>query len=188
MKGIVLITSVLWLVACTTKPREAEQSSRDSLTIDDSEATISIAPADTMKLVIEEESYDSLADSVGLDLEGAETAILFLNDYVNPKPGSKGWFYGPLLTENFKQAYRDLVAEAKRIDPELGLGFDPVLAAQDNPSAFFIKTFSKSGYVTAEGVDWPGFDVTVRLIRSDSIWMVEAAGVINIPRKKQAPR
>lgn len=185
--GIVSISFVFLLSTCTPKPQESQQSIADSLTIENPEGVIAVVPADSTQLITEEQE-DSLADSVGLDYEGAQTAVLFLNEYVKPPPGGKGWFYSPLLTDSFKKAYKDLIGEAERNDPEYGLGFDPILCAQDEPSAFSVKTFSKSGYVTVQGVDWPSFTVTVRLIRQDSIWLVEGSGVINIPKEKQAAR
>lgn len=175
---------VILLVACTTKTPEAQQPAIDSLTTENPESVIPVAPADSTSLFAIEESYDSLADSVGLDREGAQTAILFLNEYVHPTPGGKGWLYSPYLTDNFKQAYQDLVNKYKGDY----LDFDPILDAQDQPSAFSVKTFSKSGYVTAHGVDWPSFLVTVRLVRQDTTWLVEGSGVINIPSEKRAAR
>ncbi len=42
------------------------------------------------------------------------------------------------LTENFIDRYTQLMQQAYQDDPELGLGFDPILNAQDNPG---IQTF-----------------------------------------------
>jgi len=39
----------------------------------------------------------------------------------------------PLLTAQFKTAYFELLKKARKADPELGLGYDPIISGQDAP-------------------------------------------------------
>lgn len=85
------------------------------------------------------------------------------------------------------QAHRSLLDSARRADPELGLGFDPILDAQDNPDSGFLSgAVDPAGYVRVNGPD--GFAVTVRLEPQDSRCRVTGAGRLRIPSDKRAPR
>jgi len=130
---------------------------------------------------------------------GAKNAAgRFMNAYVKQilamehkhKKGSIGqWLHANReLTESFKKSYQDLVDSAKRDDPELGLDFDPVVDAQDFPDkGFIVESCDASGFVTVRGVGWETFKVTVKVVNASG-WRVDGAGVINIPRDKQASK
>lgn len=91
------------------------------------------------------------------------------------------------VSETFKSELRTLQEEAKRENPEYGLGFDPILDAQDSPSKFKIE--SKNGdYLIVKGVDWPDFRLTLKLTFNGERWLVDGAGVINVPNDKQIER
>ena len=125
----------------------------------------------------------------------ADIAVKFLNDYVSyldlkssNKDLSKWIEYYPLLTKNFKISYRKIVEDAEKNDPEVGLEFDPILDAQDNPSGFVLKKIDQNGFLTLQGKDWLDFMVTVKLISAGNKCLVDGAGIINIPKDKQAKR
>ena len=49
----------------------------------------------------------------------------------------------PQLSPGFKKAYATLVAKAWKDNPELGLGYDPIVCGQDFPDAgFAVKTIA----------------------------------------------
>lgn len=87
------------------------------------------------------------------------------------------------ITNNFKHTYDTLITNARKEDPEMGLGVDPIFNAQDFPDSGFVlsKCNNNSQYVELKGKDWPEFKVTVKLIKVDDKWLVDGAGLINIP-------
>lgn len=125
-------------------------------------------------------------------------ALQFINDYAAfCEPGSKqklsdkNWIqHNPLLTKNFKDRYKAILDSAKLIDPELGLGFDPIFDAQDFPDKGFsiLKTDAPGNYVTVVGTDWKEFELVLKLAFINNKWLVDGAGIINIPKDKQAKR
>jgi hypothetical protein len=124
---------------------------------------------------------------------GISVALTFINDYVKhcDNKGSESktteWIEGnKLVTKEFKKAYRDLIDEGKKKEPELGLGFDPIFNAQDYPEKGFEFLKSDNGeYVTVRGKDWPTFTTVIRIRLTGDRWMVDGAGIINMPQHKQ---
>lgn len=130
----------------------------------------------------------------------AESAKSFINEYkifcdnaykVKPKVTDIQWIQkNTKVTDNFKKAHKKLILDARKKDPEMGLDFDPIFDAQDYPDEGF-KLFAcsdQSDYVTLNGVDWEVFRVVVKVIKTDKGWLVDGAGVINIPKNKRAKR
>ncbi|MEA5097662.1 MAG: hypothetical protein VB032_03915, partial [Burkholderiaceae bacterium] len=80
-------------------------------------------------------------------------------------------------------AYKKIIADAFKNDPEMGLGADPIFDAQDYPDQGFkvLSCNEKSNYVTLQGVDWQDFRVVVKTIKTEKGWLVDGAGIINIP-------
>jgi len=124
-------------------------------------------------------------------------ALSFINDYTKfcAKPGQLSktgdWIRNNLLlTDNFKNRYKNLLDSAQKKDPELGLGFDPIFDAQDFPEKGFsiLKADTLSGYVTVVGNDWKEFELVLKLGQENDKWLVDGAGVINIADAKRAKR
>ena|SRR5689334_17175517 len=124
-------------------------------------------------------------------------ALKFINDYTNfctkadRRVTDSEWIkQNPLLTNNFKNRYEFLLDSAKMKDPELGLDSDPVFDAQDFPEKGFsilnIDTLNK--YVTVSGNDWKEFELVLKLEQENNKWLVDGAGIINIPADKRAKR
>lgn len=121
-------------------------------------------------------------------------AIKFINDYVDAI--NKGdvnvdldqWLDSRSdVTKAFKNSLRTMLEDAYREDPEMGLGFDPILDAQDLPSAF--ETEREDGeYLIVRGTDWPDFLLTLKLAQEDGKWLVDGSGVVNIPASQQSKR
>jgi hypothetical protein len=96
----------------------------------------------------------------------------------------------PSLTEGFKTAHKQLLETARKNEPEVGLGFDPIVDAQDFPDKGFAisKTDTLNGYVTVSGVDSPDFEVVLKVVQQNNRSLVDGAGVINIPEEKRPKR
>ena len=93
-----------------------------------------------------------------------------------------------LVTSDFIDSYREIIEKAYEDDPELGLGFDPILDAQDSPDRGFTIEAVDGKYVTLAGVDWTSFKVRVKLAKEGGITKVDGAGIINISEEKQIKR
>jgi hypothetical protein len=122
-------------------------------------------------------------------------ALQFINDYSDfcskKQSSDNDWIKkNRLLTDNFKTAYKNLLDSAIKLDPEMGLGFDPIFDAQDYPDQGFeiVSCDNKSGFVTLKGKDWPEFVLIIRIVYQDNKWLVDGSGVINIPENERAKR
>jgi hypothetical protein len=130
--------------------------------------------------------------------QNAAIANQFINSYIKynnavyqqkTKQTVLEWLHtNKTITQNFTQSYQQLVAQAEKEDPELGLDFDPILDAQDYPEqgVKIVNCEAQSGFVTLAGKDkeWESFKVVVNVLNK----RVDGAGVINIPKDKQASR
>ncbi len=96
-----------------------------------------------------------------------------------------------LLSISFKKSYKGLVDAAKKEDPELGLDFDPIFDAQDFPeNGFELASVDDDQYITVKAKDpnWAGFTIKIKVVYQQNKWLVDGAGVINIPENKRAKR
>lgn len=118
-------------------------------------------------------------------------ALQFINEYVayqsnlTDSSNTQEWIQNhSLLSDNFKKSYKELMDNAAKNDPEIGLGFDPIFNAQDFPDKGFAvaKTDSVSGTVLVKGVDWDDFNVSLKVISEKGKSMVDGAGVVNSPK------
>lgn len=117
-------------------------------------------------------------------------AVRFINEYIvsfgQQTDLSKWLKQSGMVTDRFISEYNKMVEEAWKEDPEMGLGFDPVLSAQDYPEKVEIESFDpETGYVIVRGVSWKEFRVILRIVPSGDKWLVDGSGVINIPSDKQ---
>lgn len=114
-------------------------------------------------------------------------ALEFITQYISQNPDAEGIKNNKLLSENFKTSYFNLIDSARKADPELGLGFDPIIDAQDTPeNGFEIAAIdSASGFVTLSAKGNPEYQLIVKVILSNSKSLVEGSGVINIPSIKR---
>jgi hypothetical protein len=124
-------------------------------------------------------------------------ALNFINDYVkfsttpNQAPATSEWIkQNSLLTGNFKSRYKNLLDSAQKKDPESGLGSDPIFDAQDFPEKGFsiLKVDTPNRYVTVAGNDWKEFELVLKVGQENNKWLVDGAGVINVPEDKRAKR
>ena len=117
--------------------------------------------------------------------------IRYNNDVLNQKTTQTAaqWIqHNENVTGDFKKSYQELVARAEKQDPELGLDFDPILNAQDYPEQGFEIAQCEENLVTlvGKGKEWQNFKVAVEILNTERGWLINGAGVINIPKNKQA--
>lgn len=134
------------------------------------------------------------SSSVELD---SQVAVDFMNSYIdNWNKMAKAvemvkWTEAsPLATLNLKNALKKMVADAKREDPEMGLGFDPLFDAQDYPDeGVVLASFDKeTGVALLKGVNWDTYEVAVKLVVENDKVLVDGCGVVNMPKNLRATR
>lgn len=126
-----------------------------------------------------------------------DNALIFINGYVensskmNNALGAIDWVNSnSLTTSRFKVELKRIIDDALKQDPELGLGTDPILDAQDNPSeGFELESFDdKTNYLIVKGKDWPKFKLTMKVVEEKGNWLVDGCGMVNIPKDIRAER
>ena len=126
-----------------------------------------------------------------------KVALQFINDYADfcepksPPSIDTTWIErNPLLTENFKTCYKNLLDSAEKSDPELGLDYDPIFYAQDFDDKGFLilSADTASGYVTVIGKEWKEFTLVMKVVYQNNKWLVDGSGIINIPDNKRPNR
>lgn len=125
------------------------------------------------------------------------TALTFINSYItdcNKMSESLGYLKfvesSKLTTKEFKKELKKTVAAALKKDPEIGLGFDPILDSQDYPEdGFEFKNFNKkTNLVVVKGKNWPDFELTLKVILVNNKWLIDGCGIINIPKNQRSKR
>jgi hypothetical protein len=86
--------------------------------------------------------------------------------------------------------YKNLLDSGQKKDPELGLNSDPIFDSQDFPEKGFsiLNADTLNGYVTVVGNDWKEFQLVLKIKQEHNKWLVDGAGLINIPEEKRAKR
>ena len=123
-----------------------------------------------------------------------DVAIQFINDYIIFLNNSKSevevinWLATRNdLSNRFKEQVIEMLTEAYDENPLFGLGFDPIFDAQDHPEKFELES-TESEYLVLKGVDWSSFKLTMRLKFENGKWVVDGAGIINMPDDKRIKR
>jgi hypothetical protein len=141
-----------------------------------------------------------LSPSVHADCSAAskEAALSFMNTYVKyisaDDADADQWVAeSQTLSTAFKTAYKKLVDDARKEDPELGLDFDPIVDGQDFVEHFDqVKQCNESSGVLIISGKWPDsketMEVAVKPSKENDQWLIDGAGVINIPEAEQAQR
>lgn len=124
-----------------------------------------------------------------------QVALDFINRYVrycnSAEREDMSWInHSDMVTSSFKRAYRSIIDSAKKSDPELGLGFDPIFDAQDYPQKGFdlVQYHKTKGLVIVKGKDWSDFTLVLRIVNENKRWLVEGSGVINVSSDLRAKR
>jgi len=88
---------------------------------------------------------------------------------------------------DFKAGLEEIITEAEKLNPDLGLEFDPIFEAQDFPDSFEIETY-KGDYVTLKGLKFPDFKLVLKVVEEQNRWVVDGSGIVNIPEEKRVKR
>ena len=121
-------------------------------------------------------------------------ALKFINAYVENcnKAGDAAeavvWAQSnALATPAFKSTLYNLVTKANEADPEIGLGYDPILNAQDYPQqGFILDSVDKlNGLVYLKDKETGAYKLTMKLVENKGQWLVDGCGVVNIPEENQ---
>ena len=138
-----------------------------------------------------------MKDSVKSSDVNYNVALDFMNNYVDYIMDTIGKISvddyvkkDELLTQSFKDRYKFVQDSAFKVEPEVGLGFDPIVDGQDFPDkGFKIKSIDKAtGLVTLQGIDWQDFEVVLKVVNENDKSLVNGSGIINIPTNKQSKR
>ncbi len=111
--------------------------------------------------------------------------LAFVNSYIVIDASSpedvEAWIKScNLVTESFKNEYKRVMDKGWDSDPELGLGFDPVINGQDRPDKGYELDYMNGNYVFLKGKGQEQFKLTVKVIKKDDIWLVDGSGIVNI--------
>ena len=140
---------------------------------------------------------NDVKDSIKSSDVNYNVAIDFMNNYVDYIMDTIGKISvddyvkkDELLTQNYKYRYKFVQDSAYKVEPEIGLDFDPIVDGQDFPDkGFKIKSIDKAtGLVTLQGIDWQDFEVVVKVVNENNKTLVNGSGIINIPTNKQSKR
>lgn len=184
MKQIVYIMTILMLFSC------GQNSNRDK-----SNQTSSNEMNVNEKAEINSQTSNNL-ETDNKENTPVDVALAFINSYANncnkmkEAIGIVDWVNSnELSTNNFKTEVKRIIEEARKEDPELGLGFDPIFDAQDFDNEFELETFdSNTNFIVVKGKEWEEFKVTIKVVKENDKWLVDGCGIINIPKDKQRER
>jgi hypothetical protein len=94
-----------------------------------------------------------------------------------------------LLTMEYKRKFEEAILQARKEDPELGLGYDPIINAQDYPDEGFhvidLKISGKRATTIGEGIGMPSLRIRVELIEIKGKWFINGIGNINTSKNKK---
>lgn len=122
-------------------------------------------------------------------------AVNFINSYIENANKMaeaveiRAWVNSSeLVTDHFKTELTNMINEAFEREPDYGLGFDPILDAQDYPEeGFLLSSYnSNSSIATVASKQWPSFVVNIKLINQNGRTLVDGCGVVNLPEEQRA--
>lgn len=128
------------------------------------------------------------------DFTPVDIALIFINSYIDNCNKMKEsidiieWVdSNTLTTKRFKTEVKTMVEEAFKIEPEIGLGFDPILDGNGYPDeGFELESFdSKTNFIVVKGKNWADFKLTIKVVVDNNKWLVDGCGIVNIPTEWQ---
>lgn len=137
-------------------------------------------------------SVHSKASSLNSKESKIDNALDFINGYVrNCNKMEKQlemteWVaISKMTTVHFNEKMKEIIDEAYKEDPELGLDFDPIFNAQDYPDeGFELESLNeKTNYLVVRGKKWKEFKLTMKIALQNGKWLVDGCGFVNIPQQ-----
>jgi hypothetical protein len=101
----------------------------------------------------------------------------YITAIIKRERGEKVVQRSPQLSPAFKKVYAELQAKAWKEDPELGLGYDPIICGQDFPDAgYAVKTIELKGntgsaVAVSKDKNFEG-SIPVTLVTIDGKWFI----------------
>lgn len=139
----------------------------------------------------------ALADERGQCRAQAAVAEQFANQYLawlarveSAEMSARAWLIGNALASDALLAqFEQLENAAWAADPELGLGADLLLDAQDFPTEGFefARCDVSTDTVWLRGKQWQDFSVALRLVKQADRWLVDGMGAVNMPAHSSQP-
>jgi hypothetical protein len=188
MKKIILLLTILSIISCK-KNIESDSPELKKVSEENNNPKTEINSQ-----LNEEKEY---AKEITEDNSPENTALTFINSYIvdcNKMNKSVGYLNfvksSDLTTKSFKIELQKIVDEAEKLDPEMGLDFDPIIDGQDYPDeGFELKDFdTKTNFIIVKGKNWADFEVTIKLIFENEKWLIDGCGIVNIPKNNQSKR
>lgn len=134
-----------------------------------------------------QQKEDKQTPNTDIALKFITDYLKFLNTYSGDSTRVDWILTNQDVTASFKEELQRMTAQAYEEDPEIGLGFDPILNTQDYPDdEFKLLDFDEnSHFLTVGAKKWEGFKIRMKIKKVDNQWLVEGCGVINIPENEQ---
>lgn len=164
----IYILAIMFLFSCT----QAEQNNENTKT-------------ETQK-----EYTEAAIDKPGIALQFINAYIENVNKMKDAMPVAEWIQSNELATASLKTELKRIVDEANQQDPELGLGADPLLDAQDYPEkGFELESYDEqTNYLIVKGKEQPEFKLSMKLTQENNTWLVDGCGMVNIPDNKRIKR
>ena len=188
MKKIILILTILSIISCK-KNIESESPELKKVSEENNNPKTEI----NSQLNEDKEYAKEITEANSPE----NTALTFINSYIvdsNKMNKSVGYLNfvksSNLTTQSFKMELQKIVDEAEKLDPEMGLDFDPITDGNDYPDeGFELKHFdTKTNFIIVKGKNWADFEVTIKLIFENGKWLIDGCGIVNIPKNNQSKR
>ena len=186
MKKIYLFLLIIIVYSCNDKKNKTDFKEKNELIVIENKKVTKI------ENVLNEEK----AKIIDTDTT-TNVALKFINEYVmnsnkiNKQIEIVEWVNSSKdVSTEFKKKLTKMIEDAFESEPEYGLGFDPILDAQDYPDdGFKLDEFdSITNYLTVQGKTWKNFRITMKIKKVNNKWFVDGCGIINIPKNKQAKK
>ncbi len=180
MKHIILIIIISALFACNSSPQTTSNSVETSELVDTTSTELE-----------QPEPIESQTEP------NPEIAVNFINSYVENANKMREaveireWVNSSeLVTDNFKTDLVNMINGAFEREPGYGLGFDPILDAQDYPEeGFLLSNYDSTlNIATVTGKQWISFVLNIKLTNQNDRTLVDGCGVVNIPKEQRAER
>ncbi len=113
-------------------------------------------------------------------------ALTFMNKYIEQSSTQNDideWVQSnDMTTASFRAEYQRIIADGWAKEPEMGLGFDPILNSQDCADKGYELDFvdDKTSCIHLKGKGEDQFKVVVKVIKKGDKCLVDGAGVVNM--------